>query len=337
MNILLIFLISSAFGRPSSDPRDVGAELSSHLNDIVQFSNETGKILLDSKLTKDVIKMLLEAEETVLDMHAELETLKIKLNSTYFSTFIDAKSYLRKARQDLRKLADKTLKDVRDAKSFFEALDEINDSSDANLFLELLINTMKDLMIETLDTLKKAKIEYNSAMNTFDNLNFEIKTDHQKLERMLDRDSAEYKAWTTKTRVGENTAIGGTDVALILADVFGCLGICSAVGNVASISTFAGLEVEIERLKTIADRMLEGGIKFEKAINVATDVLEDEIEIIGKWTQSAKIVSDNIDQYDKELLRMFKSIRTVFISGLDQLKNDAEEFLAQPKINPRIF
>jgi len=282
--------------------------------------------------------MLLEAEETVLEMHAELETLKIKLNSTYFSTFIDAKSYLRKARQDLRKLADKTLKDVRDAKSLLEALDEINDSSDANLFLELLINTMKDLMIETLDTLKKAKIEYNSAMETFDNLNFEIKTDHQKLERMLDRDSEEYKAWTTKTGAGEiNTAIGGTAHALILADVFGCFGICSAVGNVASISAFAGLEVEIERLKTIADRMLEGGIKFEKAINVATDVLEDEIEIIGKWTQSAKIVSDNIDQYDKELLRMLKSIRTVFISGLDQLKNDAEEFLAQPKINPRIF
>jgi len=84
------------------------------------------------------------------------------------------------------------------------------------------MNRMKDLMIETLETLKNSKGKYNSALETFVNLKHQIESENQTLKKMLDK--------------------------------------------------------EIDN--------------FEQAINVAIAVLEEEIEIIGKWTQSAKVVSD---------------------------------------------
>merc|ERR1719245_2754202 len=179
MYLLLILLVSPTLGRPSSDQLDVGTEISNQLHDIHQFTNETGKIFLDSTLTKEVIKMILEAEQSIHNMTAELKTLGTQFNDTYFPKYNEAKSYLRQSRRDLRKLADRTVTDVRDMKIFLGALDETKDSSGVNPFLEIFFNRMKDLMIETLETLKNAKIKYNSALNTYDNLKHQTESENQ--------------------------------------------------------------------------------------------------------------------------------------------------------------
>merc|ERR1712088_578047 len=141
----MILLVSPAFGRPNSD-RDVGAQIGNKLDDIRHFSNETGKMLRNSSLTMEVIKMLLEAEQTILKMTAELKTLQteeMKFKDNYFPNFNKAKAYLRRTRQGLY------------------------------------------------------------------------------------------------------SAVGATTVGLIIAAVFGCLGLCSAVGAVASGSTAAATEKEV--------------------------------------------------------------------------------------------
>merc|ERR1711953_1065909 len=336
MVILLILLVSTAFGRPSSD-RDVGTQIGNQVDDIGHFSNETGKMLRNSSLTEEVIKMLLEAEQAILTMTAELKTLEteeMKFKDNYFPNFNKAKAYLGRTRQDLRKLADRTVKDVRDMKVMLEAIDETTDSSAANLYLKISMNRMKDLMIETLEALKKAKGKYNSALEVFDNLNTSIKKQNIQMNEFVTNSSS----WIEHPRAGIYSAVGATTVGLIVADVFGCLGLCSAVGAIASGSTVSSTEVEvanvlakIEKLKFISDEMLRSGNNFDKAINVAINLLENEIEIIGKWTQSAKIVSDNIEEYPVETLRLLKPFRTIFITGLDDLKMAAAEFLAQPE------
>merc|ERR1711953_73133 len=120
MNLLLILFILPAFGRPSSDQLDVGAEIDNQLEIFTNFNNETGKILLNSTVVENVVKMLLEAERNILKMQAELKKLEIEqiqFGENYFEAFNQAKSYLRETRQGLRKLADRTVKDVRDLKS----------------------------------------------------------------------------------------------------------------------------------------------------------------------------------------------------------------------------
>merc|ERR1712186_244785 len=283
MYLLLILLVSPTLGRPSSDQLDVGTEISNQLHDILEFNNETGKIFLDSTLTKEVIKMILEAEQSIHNMTAELKTLGTQFNDTYFPKYNEAKSYLRQSRRDLRKLADRTVKDVIDMK------------------------------IETLKTLKNAKGKYNLARETFDLLKQQIKTENEKLKKLVDKQSDEFEEQLDALNVFVKIITG----CFVVEDIFPSFS-CSAES-----SKFVEFQ-EIMKLKTISDRMLETGNNFDQAINVAIDVLEDEIDIIGKWTQSAKAVSATIDESPVETLRLLKPIRTIFVIGLDNLKNAAE-------------
>merc|ERR1711874_835842 len=99
-----------------------------------------------------------------------------------------AKNCLRQTRQARRKLADKTAKEVKSLKGFLEELDQTEDT----VLLQAAIDKMKDLMIDTLETLKEALGKYNSALETFENLNSSIKTQNHKLGKMVDKNSAEY-------------------------------------------------------------------------------------------------------------------------------------------------
>merc|ERR1719219_2571318 len=89
--------------------------------------------------------------------------------------------------------------------------------------------------------------------------------------------------------------------------------------------------------KYYAEDLFESGNKLDKAFNVKIDILTEEIELMGIWIHSAKIVSDNIDQYPVEYLRKYESIRNIFLSGLDDLKNAADKFLGQPRVIYRQF
>jgi len=327
MYLLLILLISPAFGRPSSDQPNVGAEIGNYLNNILLFSNETVNILFNSTLTEEVSKMLLEAEQSILEMQTELKTLQTEENQfedNYFRKFNSAKYNLRQSRQGLRRLADRTVITVRDMKILLEDFDETNEF----ILLKASIDIMKDLMIRTLETLKNNKENYNSALGTFDN--FKITTGNQKLTKMLDEDSKEdnyFRKLVISTK---------GDLTCLIINVFELGSDCwfdggCWYGSCRFDDVVEKYTAEIRKLKRISDRMLKSGNNFDQALNVAIDVLENEIDIIGKWTQSAETHSNNIEEYPGEFLRLFKSMRTLYVTGLDELKNAAEEFLAQEK------
>jgi len=332
----LFLLVSPAFGMPSNALLDVGNQIVDQLDSLPGFTEEGKNILKNSNLTETIAEALSEAEKNIREMDAELKLLEseeLQFEDNYFPAYNEAKSYLRQTRQALRKLADKTVKEVKSLKGFLEELDQTEDT----VLLQAAIDKMKDLMIDTLETLKEALGKYNSALETFENLNSSIKTQNHKLGKMVDRNSDEYKEWTHKTRTGVYTAIGGTTVGLIFADIFGCLGICSAVNVVVSGATAAGIEAEIAKYSakltkmiTITDKMLESGGKFDKTINEAIAILTDEIELINKWTNSAEVVNRNIDKYPQKFLEKYKAIRNAFVDGLDDLSTAAQDFLAQP-------
>ena len=66
-----------------------------------------------------------------------------------------------------------------------------------------------------------------------------------------------------------------------------------------------------------------------RPMKVVIDILHKEIVLIDGLSQSARVVSNNIDRYPLEYLWQYKSIKTIFIRGLDGLKNAAETFLTQ--------
>merc|ERR1711944_188645 len=225
----LFLLVSPAFGMPSNALLDVGNKIIDQLDSLPLMTEEGKNILKNSKLTETIAEALKEAEKHIREMDAELKLLEseeLQFKDNYFPAYNEAKSYLRQTRQALRKLADKTVKDVRDLKLLLEDLDETDDT----FLLKTAIESMKNLMIDTLKTLEEAVEKYNSALDTFEKLNSSIKTQNRKLEKLLDKNSAEYKEWTTNMRAGVYSTVAVSTISFILADVFGCLGFCSA-GN----------------------------------------------------------------------------------------------------------
>merc|ERR1712079_453575 len=79
LHLLVILLISPAFGKPSFVRRDVGANIKNQLDNLVDFSHETRNLLKDPKLLEKVSKSLVEAENNILEMEAHLETLQSKI------------------------------------------------------------------------------------------------------------------------------------------------------------------------------------------------------------------------------------------------------------------
>merc|ERR1739848_124720 len=210
----LFLLVSPAFGMPSNALLDVGNKIVDQLDSLPLMTEEGKNVLKNSKLTETIAEALKEAEKNIREMDAELKLLEseeLQFEDNYFPAYNEAKGYLRETRQALRKLADKTVKDVRYLKVLLEDLDKTDDT----FLLKQSIEKMKDLMISTLETLKEALEKYNLALDTFEKLTSTIKTQNRKLEKLTDKNSAEHKELRTKMRAGLWSTVGVTTVGLI--------------------------------------------------------------------------------------------------------------------------
>jgi len=350
MYLHLLLLISPAFGMPTSALIETGEEFIKQFDSIPDFTEETRAMFknITRELYEKVSESLLEAEKNIIELNVELKLLETKkpFKEDYFLAFNEAKRYLRESRQQVRKLADRTVKEVRALKLLLIDLDKSEDT----VLLKISLDKMKDLMIETLKTLKESLGKYNSARETIQNISSSIKKQNVILEKMLDESTAEYKAWTTDLRVAINGTIGETPTGCKIANYFGALRICSSIsdafsGIFASTTEDAVTEAAaklaalteariveytkmLEKSKTNTEKMMKSGDDFDKTIEDAIGILTNEIEKIESWTNSADFV--NIDEYPKEYLTKYISIRTTFVNGLDDLKNSADEFLALP-------
>jgi len=244
-----------------------------------------------------------ELQEAVRNIQEIYARQGVDFDEQYFQDYNEAKSYLLETRQKLMGLAQRTVKDVRDLKVVLEHLDE----STGSVFLTIFTNRMKDLMSET--GMIEAREKYESAVKTFENLNSFIKTNNRNLQSAADKELKE-KLLKNIDLITYNLA-----VAITLA---------------ANPDLNRYQQYEKESLETIKDRMLESENNFDKSINEAIDILDDEIDMISIWNKSARVVSKNIDDYPAEILRELKSVKTIFINGLDDLKNVAEQYLSQP-------
>ena len=92
-------------------------------------------------------------------------------------------------------------------------------------------------MTESLELLAEAEKKYELAIDNIDGVNINLRDFHKDLKKMLDENSAEHKQWSSELRAAAYSSAGGVTVGMIIADIFGCLGICSAVGNAVAWGT----------------------------------------------------------------------------------------------------
>merc|ERR1711953_28742 len=348
MALLLVLLISTAFVMPSSGQHDVGAKIANQLEILNKFSDEAGKLLVNSSLIEEVVESLLGAEENLLQMEVGLKSLKyevpkLRIDGNYFTEFNKAKSYVRQTRQGFREFAYKTVIELRDLKILIQDVGKSQDS----ILLTISLGKMKDLMIKTLKTLKEAEENYKNAVDLFNGLNTSITSKHEELEKMLKKNSYEYHAWEkivnevetevcqnrskdTKDRLNQLIKDGKNffEQNLKKIDILGVINtepLClDSVDE--KVSDFGA---ELEKLKGITEGTLEKTKHFDEDIMKAIDILTEETDHFETWTEEVKDFSQTIDKNTEEYLREYKIIGTAFIAGIDDLKLASEEFLAQ--------
>ena len=87
------------------------------------------------------------------------------------------------------------------------------------------------LIKESGNILEKVKKEYLQATVNIFEQNSRMRDLTRLLRDMSDSNSEEYASWASALRAGAYSAAGSVTVGMIIADVLGCLGVCSIVGN----------------------------------------------------------------------------------------------------------
>merc|ERR1712073_211931 len=183
----------------------------------------------------------------------------------------------------------------------------------------------------------------------FKGLNTSITSKHEELEKMLNRDSAEYHAWVktvkeVETEVCQNRSKDTKDRLIqwyketknAVKEAFKPVDILGVINTEPlcldsvdeKVSDFGA---ELGKLKGITEGTLEKTKHFVEDIMKAIDSLTGEIYHFDIWTGDVMDVSQTIDKNTEEYLREYETIGTDFIAGIDDLKLASEKFLAQPK------
>merc|ERR1712079_847827 len=321
---LLLLFISAAFGRPSSAELKSGVN---QLNSLTDFTKDMGKMWNNSRLFGTVSEGLEEAEQNILEMEAELKTLQFEIEQlqnekNYFPEFNEAKSLLRRTRQELRELAKRTLSDERSLTLVLDGLDKSPTTAAQVTLLKIAIANMEDLMIETKERLEEARAIYNKAHEAFDNLIFSVAKQKRIVDGALKFMNAKYlkdKEYTEKVRRD-----------CLIAVVF-TLGLCSLIHHYENEVPLKESRAKLADLQSKSGRLLRRTRILNRDIGDAIDVITEEIDLITEWAASAKAVSKNIELYPEDYLVKYQGIKIVFKSGLVDLKNIAKKFLDKTK------
>merc|ERR1712038_191649 len=328
MYLLVFLLISTAFGKPSSDRHDVGGNVENQLDSLVDFSRETGKLLSDPKLLEKVSQSLLEAENNILDMELHLKSLQSKIprlsnTENYFPKYNEAKSYLRQTRQELRELAHRTKAEVNNTRTLLDDLDNFKHTQTiSKILLKAAIDRMKILMKETKERLEDAKRKYGSANVAFDNLVSSLKVQNEITADFLEKTEEEFlkeKEYTEKVRYNCKWAAVFT------------LGLCSLIHHFVNEVPLETARVELQALTAETERFLDGTNTLFADFGAAIEVMNKELDEINSWEISAEQVSKNIVDYPEKFLIKIPTIRNIFRNGLNDLYTAADQFLKNPR------
>jgi len=259
---------------------------------------------------KKIAEDLKEAEKVLIELSAEIQSLgytELENQKDYFPEYTAAKQKLRKTRQGLRKLAHRTVSDVTDLLVLLTALYK----SKEPVLLKVSLDKMKALMIETLKTLNEAFDDYNSAQEKMENLNASIKKTNILLGEVLAANEP-----SPCSKLNPNST--GYEYFVYHANC------------ITPRKFWDAFYPSIPKLRRISNKMKTQGTQFDKTIIKAIDILTEEIELITKWSNNAEIVNKNLDSLSEEYVKEISAIRTIFVSGLENLQKSALDFLAQP-------
>merc|ERR1711902_378691 len=248
-----------------------------------------------------------------------------------------------------REFAYKTVAEVRDLKTLFAAVDETQDQAKRQDLFRFPVEKMTGFMSDTLEKLRGANEKYKTAKKTFVDLkNFSTKS-KDKVEKMLNTDSDEYKKWvklvTEAVRNASDVPEQVRNITAQIEDMFEHIQSHKNDSDEVKKMVKAKIEAEkepatkivideieakikndikfaikryhakLEKLKEVTANMLESGESFEETIDNAMNILQMKIEKINIRAETTNVVSKNKEQF----LEKYQDISNELIKGLDNL------------------
>lgn len=242
-------------------------------------------------------------------------------------------------RGDLRALAYKTKVACKKLEIYLEGWDNNVDNSEKRAYLKEQFRIMKELMKESFEILKKAETEFKQAVEDLSTISSSLRDFNRKVALALDTNSEYHETLFTAVRATAYSAAGGVSVGLAVADGFGCLGICSTVGNIINWGATAGtvesiianLIAKIEELDGLGNSLIQDVVGLRENAKNLEKLLTNEIDIIARWELDAEDLHEELDRIDLAMFEKLALERKVFEDALARLRGSAEEYLAQPE------
>jgi len=315
---------------------------------VMSLDNPAEKMKFMQKYGVDTIEHLLkfaqntvdEVDEMVRQSEAAIKRLReeskdlnleeIEFTNTYIAKYNEAKVKLLEARRELVALASET---VHICEQIEIGITDWQDEH-AVVLLKHQFLVLERLIEKTKTRLTNAKEKYTALINTWIDMDKNIAIFKTKLNHMSDSESEEYQKFVTTIRASYISGASALTVGMVIADIFGCFGICS--GTITTItwasvaasaeSAIAKYKAEVKALENQVDNAINQLGKLDQTTKAATRLMTTEMNLVIRWQSAAKVVEDTIDGISYEQLQVVKGFQNIFAHSIAKLKAAAQGY-----------
>ena len=348
-NIFIVLLLgTSSFALPRMKRdldiwKDVGIAIVDEFVDSMTNGTAIQTTIIDNvnEIVSELDELMQQVEDTLVTLTAEIGVInsdKIEVTREAIKTYRNVKSTLRITRNELKRLSHQTILITGDLLIYMNAWNSSYPVNEQKEYLKEQATIMQQLLATSKIILADAKTKYDDAAKDITTVNNKLESFKQEIEQMLDENSAEHKSWTTAVRAGVYSTAGTLTAAMIVADIFGCLGYCSA--TVSSSAWITGVSITESAIKVVSDKMTQMEETVLSAVDdidnigektkIIQQFIQDETIIIIQWENSVDHVKSNIGKIQEESFYRLNLKREVFTHAVEGLRDAAQKFWDRP-------
>jgi len=318
--------------RSTLDNEITGKTVVDHMQKGLGISKKLmGKVL---KFLLDIDKLEADIDQKIIDVTKEIGVVAaqhLKYMKLARGSFQNAKLSLHRTRRVLLALAEDTIESTKEIQFFMEGWGQEYGEEERKAFLLEQLTILENLIERTHTELGNAKIKYQEAESQLLDVNKHLDDFVDDLKKLRDEESAEFKALTAKIR---NAAIGVT-VSMVLLDVFGCLGVCSAINAIGWLA-----DPRLEDAKATINELYETISSANKDVKDAKDntgkllhFIEVELTLISSWETHAKHMESKLKmkkQFEQSSTKQYfdlNFLKKSFQDDLLDLQKAASDFI----------
>jgi len=308
-----------------------------HMANGLKLSNETLSEIKKFQNKIDDLKSQIDNKIQAITQEIGLVAAEhMKYSKLAIDAYRNVKSIIRRERNTLFQLADKTERVTEDMIDYMEGWGPEYGKAEKKSYLLEQMKLLRELIDESKIVLANAEKKYQLASTKMDEIDSHLEDFRRALARLIDESSAEHEEMAHKIRAGAYGTSAGLLAGMVLLDFLGCLGLCSGIYAGSQLAVTVPLvETDLAeaegRLNTLQFKV-ENASKDVKLIQEDTKTLKNfinqEINLLLKWQNAAEQLGARMSLADGKL--DIGLHRKIFTKALQDLNAIASEFSNRP-------